>query len=199
MALASPALALPLLLLASSLALLRVRSDDAVESQLLNDINMYRSNLGAPLLSPNPGASCLADKLADHFQHTPCDNVTEAQTSPGLTPDFPDYPSMLADCRLDLANTTGGQVLVDCIPASSDAAGTAFQNFTRSQEYQRFINSSEFSSIGIANEDAWFVLVLGTKASNANFNQSSAAAAGAQLLSIVPIIAVVGAALLSLS
>ncbi|KAJ7537282.1 hypothetical protein O6H91_12G106300 [Diphasiastrum complanatum] len=154
-----------------------VISDDSTNTQVLADINKYRESAGVPLLQYNPGAACMANQVAQQYKNTQCNNVTEADTSPGLESDFPNYLDLLNACKLALLNTTGGQVLADCIPVAdlSSAAAIATQNFTLSQEYQKYINMSDYTSAGVGSYNVWFVLVLATNTSSGNYAETNAA------------------------
>jgi hypothetical protein len=137
------------------------------DAQLLKGINGYRSSLKVPALAENANAACLAEQLARQFKGERCTNTTGANTVIGTEQQFPDYPKYLGRCHLNASVTEDGQVMPACVPGL--APGAVLANYTKSQ-YNRFLNDSGFSGVGIANEGDWVVVVLSTSTGSGDFS-----------------------------
>ncbi|POO02242.1 hypothetical protein TorRG33x02_020260 [Trema orientale] len=160
---------LPLPLFLCSLLLLNhsVKCDHGDEDDhLLQSLNAYRAALNLTALVKNDNAECLADKVAEQFQHQPCTNTTGANTVPGTEPQFANYPTLLTKCHLNVSNTRDGVVLPACVPNLDSSL--VLTNFTRSQ-YSDYLNDTKFSGIGIGSENNWVVVVLTTSTPEGSF------------------------------
>ncbi|WVZ66879.1 hypothetical protein U9M48_016041 [Paspalum notatum var. saurae] len=162
-------------------ALLHCARSDGSDAQLLKGINSYRSSLKVPALSENKNAACLAEQLAKQFKGQPCTNTTGSNTVMGTEQQFPDYPKYLDHCHLNASVTEDGQVMPACVPGL--VPDVVLTNYTKSQ-YNRFLNDTQFSGVGIANEGDWVVVVLSTSTGSGDYSPappgSNWAAASAQ-------------------
>ncbi|TVU37516.1 hypothetical protein EJB05_10832 [Eragrostis curvula] len=154
------------LILASSL--LHCARSDGNDAQLLKGINSYRSSQKVPALSENNNAACLAEQLAKQFKGQQCTNSTGANTVIGTEQQFPDYPKYLDRCHLNASVTEDGQVMPACVPGLSPF-DVVLTNYTKSQ-YNRFLNDSKYSGVGIANEGDWVVVVLSTSTDSGDYS-----------------------------
>ncbi|EMS50332.1 hypothetical protein TRIUR3_23618 [Triticum urartu] len=137
------------------------------DNQLLKGINSYRASLKVPALTENSNADCLAEQLAKKFKGQECTNTTGANTVPGTEPQFPDYPQFLNRCHLNASVTEDGQVMPACVPGL--VADVVLTNYTKSQ-YNRFLNDTKYSGVGIANEGDWVVVVLSTSTDSGDYS-----------------------------
>lgn len=162
----------------------------------LSNINEYRLSQGLPAFGTNAGASCVARQVAEKFRGTSCTNSTGTDTVDGQEPQFDD--ALLKKCNLQLVNVKDGFIGPSCVPAgisAADAPKVAAINITKSQYAE--LNDTKYVSAGAGSVDnAWFVMVLATNASEGNFiNQdldpSSAFALRVSLAPIAVIIYVV--------
>ncbi|TVU37515.1 hypothetical protein EJB05_10831 [Eragrostis curvula] len=154
------------LILASSL--LHCARSDGNDAQLLKGINSYRSSQKVPALSENKNAACLAEQLAKQFKGQQCTNSTGANTVIGTEQQFPDYPKYLDRCHLNASVTEDGQVMPACVQGLSPF-DVVLTNYTKSQ-YNRFLNDSKYSGVGIANEGDWVVVVLSTSTDSGDYS-----------------------------
>eukprot|EP00249_Psilotum_nudum_P034397 c53401_g1_i1 orf=273-875(+) len=152
-------------------------ADDGANSQLLNDINQYRTQVvGISALSSNTGASCMAEKVLTKFKGTACTNSTGVDTVLGQEQQFPEYPDWVSTCKLAVESTHDGQILPECVPGNdlSQSAKVASYNYTHSQDSE-YINDTKYTSAGVASVDNWFVLILATNASTGDYQQTGGA------------------------
>jgi len=63
--------------------------------------------------------------------------------------------------------TEDGQVMPACVPGL--VPDVVLTNYTKSQ-YNRFLNDSQFSGVGIANEGDWVVVVLSTSTGSGDYS-----------------------------
>jgi len=63
--------------------------------------------------------------------------------------------------------TEDGQVMPACVPGL--VPDVMLTNYTKSQ-YNRFLNDSQFSGVGIANEGDWVVVVLSTSTGSGDYS-----------------------------
>ncbi|KAH6808852.1 hypothetical protein C2S51_026635 [Perilla frutescens var. frutescens] len=125
------------------------------DDDLLRGINQYRASLNLSALNMARGADCLADEIADSYNNRICTNTTPPNNT--TLPKFSDYPGVLTKCGLSATNTTGeGQILPACIPGQQQSL--VLSTFTTN--YASYLNSTQFSDIGIGSEDDWIVIVL---------------------------------------
>jgi len=148
-------------------SLLHCARSDSNDAQLLKGINSYRSSLKVPALAENKNAACLAEQLAKQFKGQQCTNTTGANTVIGTEQQFPDYPKYLEHCHLNASVTEDGQVMPACVPGL--VPDVVLTNYTKSQ-YNRFLNDSQFSGVGIANEGDWVVVVLSTSTGSGDYS-----------------------------
>ncbi|KAK3127875.1 hypothetical protein QOZ80_7AG0579580 [Eleusine coracana subsp. coracana] len=148
-------------------SLLQCGRSDGHDAQLLKGINSYRSSLKVPALTENSNAACLAEQLAKQFKGEQCSNTTGANTVIGTEQQFPDYPKYLEHCHLNASVTEDGQVMPACVPGL--VPDVVLTNYTKSQ-YNRFLNDSTFSGVGIANEGDWVVVVLSTSTGSGDYS-----------------------------
>ena len=153
--------------LAVASSLLHPARSDGEDNQLLKGINSYRASLKVPALTENSNADCLAEQLAKKFKGQECTNTTGANTVPGTEPQFPDYPQFLDRCHLNASVTEDGQVMPACVPGL--VADVVLTNYTKSQ-YNRFLNDTKYSGVGIANEGDWVVVVLSTSTDSGDYS-----------------------------
>ncbi|KAF3326133.1 GPI-anchored protein [Carex littledalei] len=151
------------------------RSDDT-GTQLLKGINSYRASLNLTALTENSKAGCLAEQLAKQFKGQPCTNSTGDDTVPGTEQQFPNYPSYLSQCHLNVTVTQDAQVMPACVPGL--VSDVVLTNYTKSQ-YNQYLNDTQFVGAGIADEGDWVVVVLSTNTPTGSFAQASADTSGA--------------------
>ncbi|KAJ7954925.1 Glycoprotein membrane GPI-anchored protein [Quillaja saponaria] len=159
-------LLLPLLLSSILLMNQAVNCDKDEEDNLLQGINKYRESLNLAALTKNENAECLADEIAEQFKNKPCTNTTGANTVPGTEPQFPNYPTLLVKCHLNVSNTRDGVVMPACIPGL--VPSLVLTNFTKSL-YSDNLNDTKFTGAGIGSEDNWIVVVLTTDTPDGSF------------------------------
>lgn len=132
------------------------------EDDLLQGLNSYRHSLNLPALVKNKNAGCLADEIADKFEHEPCSSPKAS--SPVL---LDDYPEILSKCGIDINHTAEGVVLPTCVP---DLVPTLLlTNYTRSRTYSKYANDSRFTGAGLGQEEDWMVVVLTTSTPGGDF------------------------------
>ncbi|XP_077240671.1 putative GPI-anchored protein At5g19250 [Tasmannia lanceolata] len=141
------------------------KSDDA-NGQLLQGINSYRTSLNLSVFTDNKNADCLADQIAGQFKGQDCTNTTGSDTVPGTEPNFPNYPSLLDHCHLNVTVTRDGSIMPACIPGL--VPSLVLSNFTESQ-YSQSLNGSTYSGVGIASEGNWVVVILTTDTPTGDF------------------------------
>lgn len=132
---------------------------DSEEDNLLQGINSYRTSLNLTALTKNDNAECLAKEMADQYKTQPCTNTTGANTVPGTEPQFSNYPTLLANCHLNVTVTRDGVIMPACVP--NLVPSLVLTNFTQSQ-YSVSLNDSKYTGIGISSEDDWMVVILTT-------------------------------------
>ncbi|KAB5537598.1 hypothetical protein DKX38_015131 [Salix brachista] len=144
---------------------------DDEEDGLLRSINSYRTSLNRTVLTKNDNAECLAGEIADQFKNQPCTNSTGSNTVPGTETQFPNYPTLLANCHLNVSNTRDGAVLPACVPNLDPSL--VLTNFTQTQ-YSVNLNDSKFTGAGIGSDGNWIVVVLTTNTPEGSFVTSEA-------------------------
>ncbi|KAG6764782.1 hypothetical protein POTOM_032268 [Populus tomentosa] len=136
------------------------------EDALLQGINKYRTSFNLTTLTKNDNAECLAEEIADQFKNQPCTNTTGSNTVPGTEPQFPNYPSLLAKCHLNVSNTRDGAVMPACVPNLDPSL--VLTNFTRTP-YSDNLNDTKFTGAGIGSDGNWIVVVLTTSTPEGSF------------------------------
>ncbi|KAF8015693.1 hypothetical protein BT93_H1268 [Corymbia citriodora subsp. variegata] len=132
---------------------------DSEEDNLLQGINSYRTSLNLTALTKNDNAKCLAKGIADQFKNQLCTNTTGADTVPGTEPQFSNYPTLLANCHLNVSVTRDGAIMPACV--SNLVPSLVLTNFTQSQ-YSSYLNDSKYTQIGISSKNDWMVVILTT-------------------------------------
>ncbi|KAJ4763053.1 Glycoprotein membrane precursor GPI-anchored [Rhynchospora pubera] len=153
---------------------------DSTGTQLLKGINSYRASLNLTDLSENSNAACLAEQLAKQFKGQQCTNSTGDDTVPGTEEQFPNYPSYLSHCHLNVTVTQDAQVMPACVPGL--VSDVILTNYTKSQ-YNQYLNDSKYVGAGIADEGDWVVVVLSTNTPTGSFSPASADTSGTILAS----------------
>lgn len=136
------------------------------EDNLLQGINGYRTSLNLTALTKNDKAECLAKGMVDQFKNQPCTNTTGADTVPGTEPQFSNYPTLLANCHLNVSVTRDGAIMPACVP--NLVPSLVLSNFTQSQ-YSGNLNDSKYTGIGISSEKDWMVVILTTNTSEGSY------------------------------
>ncbi|XP_034889620.1 uncharacterized GPI-anchored protein At3g06035 [Populus alba] len=144
---------------------------DDQEDGLLQSINNYRTSLNLTALTKNDNAECLAGELADQFKDQPCTNATGSNTVPGTETQFPNYPSLLAKCHLNISNTRDGALMPACVPNLDPSL--VLTNFTKTQ-YSDSLEDAKFTGAGIGSDGNWIVVVLTTSTPEGSFVTSKA-------------------------
>ncbi|KAL7123935.1 hypothetical protein ABFS83_14G015400 [Erythranthe nasuta] len=147
-------------------SLLIIKCDDE-EDNLLLGINQYRASLNLTALIKNDRAECLAGEVADQFKGQPCTNTTGSATIPGTEPQYPNFPQFLSKCHLNVTTTRDGQIMPACVPNLDPSL--VISNFTKSQ-YSEYLNSTDFSGIGVNSEGNWMVVVLTTNTPEGSYS-----------------------------
>lgn len=133
--------------------------DDA----LLQGLNSYRTARNLSTLVKNHKAECLAEELADKFEHQPCTTAIPATQSLQLA----NYPRILRDCKVDINYTRDGVVMQVCVP--NRVPTLVLTNFTQSH-YSRYLNDSKYTGVGVGSEEDWVVAVLSTSTPEGSFS-----------------------------
>ncbi|KAK3440843.1 hypothetical protein EUGRSUZ_B01107 [Eucalyptus grandis] len=139
---------------------------DSEEDNLLQGINSYRTTLNLTVLTKNDNAECLAKEMADQYKNQPCTNTTGADTVPGTEPQFSNYPTLLANCHLNVSVIRDGVIMPACVP--NLVPSLVLTNFTQSQ-YSSSLNDSKYTGIGINSENDWMVVILTTNTPEGSF------------------------------
>ncbi|XP_030536126.1 uncharacterized GPI-anchored protein At3g06035 [Rhodamnia argentea] len=155
------------LLTLSILSSNRLVKCDSEEDNLLQGINGYRTSLNLTALTKNDKAECLAEEIADQFKNQPCTNTTGADTVPGTEPQFSNYPTLLANCHLNVSITRDGAIMPACVP--NLVPTLVLSNFTQSQ-YSGNLNDSKYTGIGISSEKDWMVVILTTNTPEGSYS-----------------------------
>ncbi|KAJ0979698.1 hypothetical protein J5N97_015172 [Dioscorea zingiberensis] len=142
-----------------------VRSDDTSD-KLLQGINSYRASQNLSSLTENQNAACLAEQIAKQFKDQACSNTTGANTVPGTEQQFPNFPDFLNHCNLNASVTRDGAIMPACVPDLDP--NLLLSNFTKSQ-YTGYLNDTQYTGIGLADEGNWAVVVLSTNTPTGNY------------------------------
>ncbi|KAJ6313297.1 hypothetical protein OIU77_014746 [Salix suchowensis] len=137
------------------------------EDGLLRSINSYRTSLNLTVLTKNDNAECLAGEIADQFKNQPCTNSTGSNTVPGTETQFPNYPTLLAKCHLNVSNTKGWSFCCPLVFPNLDPS-LVLTNFTQTQ-YSGNLNDTKFTGAGIGSDGNWIVVVLTTSTPEGSF------------------------------
>ncbi|KAJ6430493.1 hypothetical protein OIU84_021820 [Salix udensis] len=140
--------------------------DDDQEGALLQGINSYRTSFNLSALTKNDNAKCLAGEIAAQFKNQPCTNTTGSNTVPGTEPQFPNYPSLLATCHLNVSNTRDGAVMPACVPHLDPSL--VLTNFTHTP-YSDNLNDTRFTGAGVGSDGNWIVVVLTTSTAEGSY------------------------------
>ncbi|XP_042052649.1 uncharacterized GPI-anchored protein At3g06035-like [Salvia splendens] len=164
-------------LLSHSFLLSKCNEDD----DLLNGIQQYRSTLNLTALATTREAECIADEVADTFQNQPCTNATNLNATALST--IPTYTTIMTKCGLN-ANASNAsvnsQILPTCVP---NQQSLVISDFT--SRYVAYLNSTQFSAIGVGSEDDWLVVLL-TNMTGTAINSNGAS--GLALTAISPVV-----------
>ncbi|QCD77739.1 hypothetical protein DEO72_LG1g1366 [Vigna unguiculata] len=149
-----------------------VLSDDKEES-VFKGINSYRqSKKLAPLVEVSK-AECLAGKVAEEIEKTPCENVNQFYPSTvSGGGNIPNLRKHIEKCDINITTTTDGVILPVCVPKLEPTI--VLSNYTHSDRCAQFLNNSKYSGAGLGSEDDWMVLVLTTNTATGTFSASSA-------------------------
>ncbi|KAK4757658.1 hypothetical protein SAY87_018959 [Trapa incisa] len=141
------------------------------EDNLFQGINKYRASLNLTALTKNDNAECLAGKLADQFQDQPCTNTTGANTIPGMENQFPNFPTLLEKCHLNVTNTRDGIIMPACVP--NLVPSLVLSNYTQNVIYSGNLNDTKYTGIGINTEKDWVVVILTTSTPEGGYTPAS--------------------------
>lgn len=119
------------------------------------------------ILSKNANAECLAKELADQFKDQSCTNTTGANTIPGTENQFPNYPTLLEKCHLNVSTTRDGSIMPACVP--NLVPSLVLSNYTQSSLYSGNLNDTKYTGIGIGSENDWIVVILTTNTSEGGY------------------------------
>lgn len=140
---------------------------------MFKGINSYRqSKKLAPLVEVSK-AECLAGKVAEEIEKTPCENVNQfypSTVSGGSN--IPNLRKHIEKCDINITTTTDGVILPVCVPKLEPTI--VLSNYTHSDRCAQFLNNSKYSGAGLGSEDDWMVLVLTTNTATGTFSASSA-------------------------
>ncbi|CAH8313563.1 unnamed protein product [Eruca vesicaria subsp. sativa] len=149
-----------------SLSLHRPVLSNHEEESLLQGINDYRKSLKLKTLTENENAGCLAEEIADQIKHQPCTNTSGPASVPGSQPGFPGFLEFLTNCEISVTSTRDGEIMPACAPDLD--ANLLLSSFTKSR-YNKNLNDSKFTGIGIASDNDWIVVILSTNTSEGSF------------------------------
>lgn len=148
------------------------------EENLLEDINNYRQKKSLPKLEESDKASCLAEKIADDLEDQPCENAGDYYPSPGEgTKKIPRFEKLVKKCKINVNSTIDGVVMPVCVPNLD--RNSVLSNYTESDHYAKYVNSSDYTGAGVGSENDWMVLVLTTNTSSGSFSSASSLLADA--------------------
>ncbi|XP_050224198.1 uncharacterized GPI-anchored protein At3g06035-like [Mercurialis annua] len=164
----SPLLFLAIFLLSNSL----VHCDDE-EDNLFLCLNSHRAYLNLPTFTHNEAAECLAEEVAEILEDRPCNNGG-AYTKYPYQKDH-NITDLILKCHINITHTKYAVVLPVCVPKLEPTV--VFTNYTRTY-FEKFINDSKFTQIGMDSENDWMVIVLGTNSSDGDLAVSGAVTNG---------------------
>ncbi|QCE07356.1 hypothetical protein DEO72_LG9g2375 [Vigna unguiculata] len=145
---------------------------DDKEKDLLRDINTYRKVLNLPVLDENKKASCLAEEIADDLEHAHCEDFRDYYPTPGNNSKIPNFQKNIDKCNININATAEGVIMPLCVPKLS--LDDLFSNYTKSNRFTKYLNSSKYKSAGVGSEDDWMVFIVSTNTSSGDFSFSSA-------------------------
>lgn len=122
----------------------------------------------------------MADQIADKLEGRLCTNSTGSNAISGTEDPIPDYPTLLARCKLDTSVTQDAAILPACVPGL--VPSIVLTNFTKSQ-YNRYLNDSRYVGAGVASEGNWMVVVLSTATPQGSLNTVQGSGGGGAITS----------------
>ncbi|CAH8313616.1 unnamed protein product [Eruca vesicaria subsp. sativa] len=142
-----------------SLSLHRPVLSNQEEESLLQGINDYRTSLKLTTLTENENAACLAEEIAELIKHQPCTNTSGPASVPGSQTGFPGFLELLNNCEISVTSTRDGEIMPACAPDLD--ASLLLSSFTKTR-YNKNLNDSKFTGIGVASDNDWIVVILTT-------------------------------------
>ena len=135
----------------------------------MEDIDNYRTSL-TTLNSVNK-ADCLPNEITDNLEDQPCENVDDYFSPPGNKSNSPNMPKLAKKCDININTTTDGVIMPVCVPNLDRNA--VLSNYTKSNRYAKYVNSSKYTMVGVGSENDWMVLILSTNTSTGSFSAAS--------------------------
>ncbi|KAL2325496.1 hypothetical protein Fmac_024554 [Flemingia macrophylla] len=146
-----------------------VCADD--EEDLLKYINIYRTTLNLPALEENGNADCLAEDIAEHLRKKKCQDFGDYYPAPGSNSKIPNFQKSVDKCKIDANTTKDGVIMPLCVPGLD--SDDLFSNYTKSNRYTKYLNSSKYKIAGVGSEENWMVLILSTNSSSGSFSSAT--------------------------